>query len=85
MLKKMYSVYDSKSEIFSSPFTSVNDSTAVRDFSRAVNDEQTDINRFPLDYSLFTLGTFDDTSGVITPASPPAVLVQAASLVNNNL
>jgi len=67
MQKFLYSVFDSKSRIFSTPFTSVNQFTALRDFSRASTDPTSDINKFPEDYTLYELGSFDDNSGVIAP------------------
>jgi len=67
MVKNVYSVFDSKASVFAVPFTSVNNLTAIRDFSRAANDPQSDLARFPEDYFLYQVATFDDNSGLISP------------------
>lgn len=74
MQKQMFSIYDSKAKVFSNPFTSINTATAVRDFQRAASDPHSDISRFPEDYTLFDLATFDDVTGVIAFNSVPVNL-----------
>lgn len=69
MQKSLFSVYDVKSTIFSSPFISVNAATAIRAFAHAVNDPSTEIFQYPADYILYEVGSFDDTSGVVSPLS----------------
>jgi len=66
MIKNIYSVFDKKAQLFCAPFYSVNDQTALRDFTRAANDQDSDINRYSLDYSLYYIGSFDDESGHIS-------------------
>lgn len=63
MIKKVFSVFDSKAKLFSTPFYSHNDKTAQRDFARAVNDSNSDLSKFSEDYSLMELGEFDDENG----------------------
>lgn len=67
MLKKVYSIYDEKACFFSAPYVSTNDLTALRSFSQVATDPHTEIHRFPTDYSLYEIGTFDDFTGVMTP------------------
>lgn len=66
MVTSIFSVYDSKAKVFAPPFISINDLTAVRDFHRAANDPDSNIFLYPTDYTLFKIGTFDDSTGVIT-------------------
>lgn len=66
MIKNIYSVFDKKAQLFCAPFCSVNDHTALRDFTYAANDPTTDIHRYSLDYSLYYVGSFDDESGHIS-------------------
>lgn len=63
MIKKVFSVFDSKAKLFSTPFYSHNEGTARRDFARAVNDPSSDLSKFSEDYSLMELGEFDDENG----------------------
>lgn len=62
---KIYSVYDSKAKFFSAPFFCINDDIAIRSFTEATNDSSTQLNKFPEDFSLHTIGTFDPDTGTI--------------------
>lgn len=74
MEKQLCSVFDSKAKVFSNPFVSTNNATALREFERAVNDRNTDLFNYPTDYSLYNLGVFDDNSGLITSHPEPQLL-----------
>lgn len=65
---KVYAIYDSKGQFFDRPFIQRNAGDATRGFQMAVNDEKNDsmIKRFPADYTLFELGTWDEINGVIS-------------------
>lgn len=60
MKKIVCSIYDHKAKVFCVPFFSVNNETAQRDFGYAANDPKTEIGRYPTDFTLFRLGTYDD-------------------------
>lgn len=60
-----FAIYDSKTKIFGTPFFSINNATAIRTFTDAANDAQTNINRHPEDFSLHHIGTFDAETGEI--------------------
>lgn len=72
MLKYVYSVFDSKSRTFCNPFVSINQFTALRDFRSASNDPASDIAKYPEDFTLYQLASFDDESGLLAP-EPQAV------------
>ena len=57
---------------------------AVRAFTDQVNNPQSggDLYNHPQDFALYEIGSFDDTSGVITPLSIPKLIAQAASVKN---
>jgi hypothetical protein len=65
MKQNIYAIYDSKMNVFSTPFFSPNNATALRSFSDAANDGTTNICKHPEDFSLHHLGTFEDDLGVI--------------------
>lgn len=67
MIKKVFTIYDSKAELHSNPFFAVNEAIALRIFEDAVNDPQTNIYRHPSDHTLFKVGEFDDSKGTIIP------------------
>lgn len=80
MQKPIYSVHDSKTQLYAAPFVSHNENAAVRSFDRAANDPSLDICMYPADYSLFQLGTFDEDTGRIELLDAPKLVVQASSL-----
>jgi len=59
----LYTIFDSKAGAYLPPFTSVNDATALRSFESAIQQEDHDFNRHAEDYSLWTIGTFDQDKG----------------------
>jgi hypothetical protein len=78
---KMYSVYDTKSELFSSPHFLQSDGVAVRSFSTACDDPKTQLAMYPEDFSLYCVGTFNIESGNISPIQPKQ-LCNAAEFVS---
>jgi len=70
MIKYMFTVLDTKAQIYGLPFFSVRRETAIRDFLYAAQDPQSSIARYPHDHVLYAIGTFDDTSCVVTPHNP---------------
>jgi len=63
MVRMVFSVRDVKAGAFSLPFYQVNEGVAIRSFIAACKDMQGEIAKFPEDYELFKLGTWDDESG----------------------
>jgi len=62
-----YTIYDSKEEIYCQPFFLLNEAVAIRQLSDMVNDEKTKISKHPADYSLWHLGSYEDSSATIDP------------------
>ncbi len=63
MKLEVFSIYDSKAEAFIQPWYSQTLGTAIRSFEQAVNQEGHDFAKFSGDYTLFHLGSFDQTKG----------------------
>ncbi|AWW06067.1 MAG: nonstructural protein [Microvirus sp.] len=80
MLKDMFTVFDAAAKTFCIPFFSENISTAMRAFQYAANDPQSEISKYPADYTLFHFGTFDHSTCEITTITP-AALANALTLV----
>lgn len=64
MKLKVFSVFDIKSELFSAPFYMNTAGEAVRAFRDLVNDKATMPGKYPADYKLVCLGSFDNESGI---------------------
>lgn len=65
---KVFSVYDSKGEVYSKPIVEINAGTALRSFADAAGAVNQDnaISQHPEDYTLFELGRWDDETGNVT-------------------
>ena len=66
MTHKIFAVYDSKAEAHLPPFASLTTAVAIRQFEATVRNLESDFARFPGDYTLFELGTWNQQLGVIT-------------------
>ncbi|QCS36695.1 nonstructural protein [Capybara microvirus Cap3_SP_632] len=64
MIIGLYCIRDLKSG-YDKVFTALNDAYANRDFSIAVKDENSIFNKFPQDFLLVKVGTFDTSNGSI--------------------
>jgi len=64
-MTKIFSIYDSKGEIYAQPFFQRNVNVAIRTFTNMVNDERSQISSYPEDYTLFEIGMWDDVKGII--------------------
>lgn len=58
---KMFTVYDSKAETYLRPFSMLTTGEAIRGFITTLNDPQTEYCKYPADFTLFEVGTFDET------------------------
>jgi len=81
MVKFIYSLYDDKAKCYANIFTSANDFTALRSLAAAAQDTSSEIFRFPTDFTLYQLGTWDDSNGTIT-SNPEAINLGKASQFN---
>lgn len=61
-----YSVFDSKAEAYLRPFFAPTRGLAIRSFADAINDKASDMAKHAADYTLFEIGEFDDSTGLLT-------------------
>jgi len=79
MITKAYSLFDIKAQHYMTPFFTINDGTAIRSLSQMVNEKEPNmVNQYPDDYNLFCVGSFDDSTGVLSPIDHPRSLGLAA-------
>ena len=71
MVLKVYSVFDTKANCFNAPFFVSNDNLAKRNFVTLRDDPLSTVNKFPDDFQLFDLGSYDDLTGLIVSNSVP--------------
>lgn len=65
-ITKMYAIYDSKAEGYLLPIFCKTPGVALRRFSEALTDPKHDFCRWPADYTLFEVGTFNHDNGLVT-------------------
>jgi len=63
MTVKVFAIFDAKGNGYSMPYLWATQGVALREFIRASKDVKSNINQFPLDYSLWLLGEYDDQTG----------------------
>jgi len=63
----LYSVRDAATETYNNTFTAPTNAAAMRQFSELAQDENTNVNRYPDDFVLYRVGTWDDDTGTLIP------------------
>jgi len=81
VIMKIFTVRDNVVQAYLQPFFSVNEGSAIRSLQEVVNDPNHTFAKYPADYSLYFVGSFDDATGVITPEPEPHRLVSLIDLV----
>lgn len=76
----LYSVYDSKTQIFLPPMCFHNDEHAMRDMRLQLERGDTVMSKFPADYELRCVGDWDDHSGELEAVSPSRLVCRVDSL-----
>lgn len=74
MIHKIFTVFDQKAQAYLPPFFLHQEGMATRSFSDAVNDKEHQFGAHPEDYTLFSIGTYDDERGMLEPHLAPQVI-----------
>ncbi len=70
MQQFMFVIYDSKANAFMTPWFLTTEQLAIRAFGDLANDPESNVFRHPDDYTLFTIGTFNDATAKINWNEP---------------
>lgn len=81
MIRKIFSVRDSKAECFHQPFFQSTHGEAERMFRTAVNDSKTQFFQYPEDFDLYFMGEYDDNTGKFVTLDTPQHVIKAISCV----
>jgi len=81
---KIHTIYDSKTNAYTTPKYALTTAAAIRTFSDEANDSSTYVSKHPTDFTLFEIGEFDATSGAIEVYQAPKALGTAANFVSAN-
>lgn len=83
MDSRYFSIYDKKARIYGQLFPSHTPGTAERSVRELMANPETPMSKFPDDFALYEVCTFDDESGAILHQhEPPLLIVEASSLVS---
>lgn len=77
---RIFTVYDEKACVFGQPQFMLTDGIALRMFGDLIQDPSTVIAKHPEDFALYEIGSYDETTGIITPKEHPAFVIRATSL-----
>jgi len=66
---KIYAVHDIKAEAYLQPFFAGTDGLAIRMFQAAANDQDHQFWKYAEDYSLYHIGEWDESTGVVHAAA----------------
>lgn len=77
MLLQMYSIRDQKAECFNTPFFQKTHGEAERSFTELCNDPKSMVAKYPDDYDLYHVGTYDDVKGVVKSLDTPQHIIKA--------
>lgn len=80
MISVMFSIYDQKAKMFNRPYFQMNRDIAIRNATALVRDPNMDMSKFPQDFILYELGSFDDNSGKFDLHVVPEVVVEFIKL-----
>lgn len=75
---KMFTIRDKAAEGFNMPFFQQTIALAERTFKDASQDPNSAASRNPQDFSLWYVGDFDHTTGLVTPKTEPVKIADLA-------
>lgn len=74
MITKIFSVYDSASEVFGRPVFAKTRGEFLRDFKQAIADPSTQLHAYPGDFTAFEIGEYCNSTGALTSHPTPISL-----------
>ncbi|UPW41636.1 nonstructural protein [Peromfec virus RodF8_33] len=77
MIYPLYSVQDAATG-FLTPTMDSNDASALRNFRHAMIASRDVMHTHPSDFALYRIGSFDTESGILTPLTPPALILRGS-------
>lgn len=82
MVLIMMSPYDEKAQVYLAPFVCKTEAEGRRMMSDAVNEPGSLVARHPDDFSLYIVGSFNDSSGTLIVPSVPEFICKASEFVD---
>jgi len=83
MKLEAFSLRDVKADVFAAPFFVPNQAIAIRLLSQLVLDQRADLGKYPQDFMMFRIGTYDTDNGLLC-ACPVELVCSAVSCLPQN-
>lgn len=80
----LVAIYDSKAKTYGAIYTERNPEVAIRNFSQACQDRNTNLNKFPEDFILVMIAGYDEEKGKVIPLKQKTDLSKATEFVIKN-
>lgn len=80
MKYKVFSIYDSKAEAYLQPIFMANKGVAIRAIVETLKNDDHQFSKTPEDFTLFELGEYDDSTGMMEPHATPLSIAKANEL-----
>lgn len=74
MVRKLYTVFDVRAEMYGPPISVAHEVEAKRAFTQIVNEPGTPVSQYPEDFKLVFIGEFNDATGVISGVPVPETI-----------
>lgn len=78
---KIFAVRDEKTGVFNRPFFDLHVASALRSWTEACNEPTSPFCKFPEDFTLYEVGTFDDLEGRIKELPVPHKVSTASEVL----
>lgn len=80
MISGMFAVFDHKAKVFGKPFYENRVELAVRSVAAGIMDPQSMLSKFPEDFDLYRLGSFNDENGSFDLLPQPEIICKLSQL-----
>lgn len=81
-MPNLYTIYDEKAQTFGTPWPSHTHGSAERALRESMGQPDSPHGKFPEDFSLYCVGSFDELTGaILVNDGPPALIVRATQLI----
>ncbi len=73
MILQIFTIHDKKAEAYLPPFYLPQTNMALRTFGDCINDDKHTFSLHPQDYTLMSIGSFDDTTAIAITIPPESL------------
>lgn len=81
MEMKVFTIRDTKAGMYNTPFYAHTHGEAERSFRELAMDEKSLVSKYPEDYDLYYVGTFNSVTGKSTLEDAPQHVIKAVQLI----